>query len=60
MSEYVEVAGGDLFVAQSGMPMYIRDFVDSNPGEFPVYSASLIRPFGYVDRFDDDGPYQLG
>lgn len=57
MTDYKEVAIGDLFEAQSGKPKYIRDYMDANPGDFPVYSASLARPFGFVDSFDYDGAY---
>lgn len=57
MTEYVEVAIGDLFEAKSGQPKYIRDYVDAHPGDHPVYSASLARPFGYVDTHDYEGSH---
>jgi hypothetical protein len=57
VTEYVEVPIGDLLEARSGRPKYIRDYVDAHPGEFPVYSASLQRPFGFVDSYDYDGAH---
>jgi hypothetical protein len=57
VTEYVQVAIGDLFQAKSGQPKYIRDYVDAHPGNFPVYSASLAHPFGKVDTFDYQGAH---
>ncbi|GAA4411017.1 hypothetical protein ACFQV2_39880 [Actinokineospora soli] len=57
MTAYKQVAIGELFYARSGKPRYIRDYVDAHPGSHPVYSASLVRPFGYIDSFDYAGPH---
>jgi hypothetical protein len=57
VTEYAEVAIGDLFEARSGRPIFIRDYMDANGGDFPVYSASLAKPFGHVAEFDYDGSY---
>jgi len=48
---------GDLFTAYNGKAAYIRDYVDNNPGKYPVYSASLSKPFGFIDSYDYDGSY---
>ncbi len=57
MTAYKDVAVGDLFEAQSGKAKYIRDYMDAHPGQYPVYSASLSRPFGFVHEYDYDGRY---
>ena len=57
MTGYREVPVGDLFEARSGKPKYIRDYIDANPGPHPVYSASLIKAFGYTDAYDYEGPH---
>jgi len=57
VTAYKQVAIGELFEARSGQPKYIRDYVDAHPGVHPVYSASLTRPFGYIDSFDHEGAH---
>jgi hypothetical protein len=57
LTQYREVAIGELFEAQNGKAKFIRDYMDAHPGDKPVYSASLVRPFGHVDSFDYDGPF---
>lgn len=57
MSEFVERPLGDFFTAENGKPKYIKDFLDANPGPHPVYSASLIKPFGHTSDYDYDGEY---
>ncbi|WP_367190102.1 hypothetical protein [Burkholderia sp. Ed8] len=57
MAEYIEISIGDLFGAVNGRPKFIKDFIDSHPGCHPVYSASLTKPFGYVDEFEYEGHY---
>lgn len=57
MTNYLEVAIGDLFSPMGGKSRYIRDYMDVHPGEYPVYSASLMKPFGFVDEFDFEGTY---
>jgi len=57
MTRYGEIAIGELFTARSGKPKYIRDYLEEHKGDFPVYSASLAKPFGFVDTFEYDGRY---
>lgn len=57
MTTYVDVAISDLFSIINGKPKYIRDYLDANPGPYPVYSASLVKPFGFIEGFDFDGIY---
>lgn len=57
MTSFVDVAISELFVPVNGKPKFIRDFMDVNPGPYPVYSASLVKPFGFVSTFDFDGTY---
>ncbi|MCL4672634.1 MAG: hypothetical protein KJZ64_06790 [Sphingomonadaceae bacterium] len=57
MTYYQEVQIGELFQPQGGKAKYIRDYIESHPGDFPVYSASLEKPFGYVDEFDYEGRF---
>ncbi len=57
MSRAVEVVVGDLFECVNGRPKLIKDYINEHPGEHPVYSASLARPFGHIDRFDYDGRF---
>lgn len=57
MSQYVEVPLGEIFELQNGRPKFIRDYMDAHPGPYPVYSASLSQPFGFVDEFDYDGTH---
>jgi hypothetical protein len=57
VTSYREVAIGELFEAHNGRAAFIRDYMDSNVGPYPVYSASLAKPFGCVAEFDYDGQY---
>lgn len=57
MTEYTEIPIGDLFVPISGSPKFIRRYIEAHPGEHPVFSASLLRPFGYIDEFQFEGTY---
>lgn len=57
MTTYAEIQIGDLFEPRNGCAKFIKDYIDAQPGEFPVYSAALLRPFGFVDTFDYDGTY---
>jgi hypothetical protein len=57
MEAYVDVAIGDLFTPTNGKPKYIRDYVNAHPGPYPVYSASLVEPFGFVDEYDFNGTF---
>ncbi len=57
MSEYTQVPIGELMEARSGRPKFIRTYVEAHSGEWPVYSASLLHPFGFVDDFEYEGPH---
>lgn len=52
MTEFRTVIVDDVFEAVNGRPKYIVDYIEGHSGEFPVYSASLTAPFGYVDDYD--------
>lgn len=52
-----EVALGQFFHAVGGSAKFIRDYLTAHPGPFPVYSASIIRPFGAVDEYEYEGRY---
>jgi hypothetical protein len=54
---YTEVPIGLLFRAVNGRAKFIKDYLDRHRGEHPVYSASLRKPFGYVDEFEYEGRY---
>lgn len=51
------VAVNDLFVPTGGRTIYTRAYIERNPGEYPVYSASLAGPFGHVNSSDYDGRF---
>lgn len=57
MSTYVDVTIGDLLTPVGGSPRFIRDYMDAHPGAYAVYSASLVKPFGFVDSFEFDGTF---
>jgi restriction endonuclease S subunit len=57
MTTYIEVPIGELFEGRNGQAKFINDYLDAHPGKNPVYSASLTRPFGFIDTFDYDGRY---
>ncbi|MGH7296221.1 MAG: restriction endonuclease subunit S [Polyangiaceae bacterium] len=57
MTVFTDVAVGDLFEGRNGRAVFVKDYLDKHPGDYPVYSASLERPFGFVDTFDYDGTY---
>lgn len=48
---------GDLFDAENGKPKYIKTYIDQHLGDYPVYSASLAKPFGYISSSDYDGEF---
>ncbi|HVI25342.1 MAG TPA: restriction endonuclease subunit S [Xanthomonadaceae bacterium] len=56
MSTFEEIAVCDLFEAVGGRPKYVRNYIDRHQGPYPVYSASLTQPFGFVDEFEFEGP----
>ncbi|MDW9398611.1 hypothetical protein GOB45_17480 [Sinorhizobium meliloti] len=57
MTNYIDVSIGELFCGVNGHPKFTRDFLDKHPGQHPVYSASLRKPFGYTDEFQFEGRY---
>lgn len=57
MTKFIDLAVGDLFVGRNGRAVFVKDYLDKHPGEFPVYSASLEKPFGHVETFDYEGTY---
>lgn len=57
MTKFIDVALSDLFEGKNGHPRFVRNYVENNPGEYPVYSASLEKPFGFVDSFDYEGDF---
>src|SRR5262245_60533637 len=57
MKKYVELPIGDLFRPISGSAKFIQRFIEQNSGVYPVYSASLLRPFGHVNIYEFDGEY---
>lgn len=57
MMQYAEIAIGDIFDAVNGRPKFIMDYMDAHTGPYPVYSASLTKPFGHVDEFEYDGHF---
>lgn len=57
MTQYTEIAIGELFDTENGRAKFIKDYVDVCQGPYPVYSASLTKPFGHVDTFDFDGHF---
>jgi len=54
---FVDVEIGELFSAVNGKAKYIRDYIDTKNGDYPVYSASLLKPFGYINEYDYEGDY---
>jgi hypothetical protein len=57
VTEYAELAIGELLEASNGRAKFIKDYIDAHPGPHPVYSASLTKPFGYVDEFEYSGTF---
>ncbi len=57
MTKFIDVAVGELFEGRNGHQRYVRNYLDKHPGEHPVYSASLEKPFGFIDSFDYEGDY---
>jgi hypothetical protein len=57
VTEYAEIPVGELFDAVNGRAKFIKDYIDGHPGLYPVYSASLTKPFGHVDESDFNGHF---
>lgn len=47
----------ELFTPVGGRSKFIRDYIDAHPGSYPVYSASLTGPFGFIDEADYSGRF---
>lgn len=56
MTEYTEVALEDLFHLVQGKPRHTLGRMEEAPGPYPVYSASLLKPFGHIATYDHRGP----
>ncbi len=59
MTQYADILIGDLFHPTNGKAKYIKDYMDKNAGEYPVYSASITKPFGFVNSYDYEGRYLI-
>jgi hypothetical protein len=57
MTTYIEMPIGDLFRAVPGSAKFIQRYIEQNSGIYPVYSGSLLRPFGHVNVHEFDGDY---
>lgn len=57
MTKYVSLPIGEFFNAVNGRAKFIKDYIDGNAGPYPVYSASLTKPFGYVKEFEFEGAF---
>lgn len=56
MTAYADVAVEDLFLLAQGKPRHTLRRMEEIPGPHPVYSASLLKPFGSIATFDHAGP----
>ncbi len=57
MTTFRDVPVSDLFEGKNGRALFVKNYLDEHPGKYPVYSASLEGPFGFVDSFDYDGTF---
>lgn len=46
----------DLFKIERGSGKYIKRFINSNRGEYPVFSGNTFGVFDYINTFDYDQP----
>lgn len=53
---YTDVALEDLFCLVQGKPRHTLSRMEKSPGPYPVYSASLLKPFGHIATYDYQGP----
>lgn len=56
MIAYTDVAVEDLFCLVQGKPRHTLTRLERAPGPYPVYSASLLEPFGHIATYDHQGP----
>lgn len=47
----------NLFDIERGISKYTRKYGNQNSGEYPVYSASNIKPLTFINSFDFEGEY---
>lgn len=53
----LKVTLGDWFEIRRGLSVYTRAYGESNPGDFPVYSASRTGPLTHIKHYDYSGQY---
>lgn len=46
-----------LFTTKRGSSKYTKEYCTKHAGEYPVYSASIYKPIGYIDTYDYEGRY---
>jgi hypothetical protein len=56
MTVYADVALEDFFRLLQGRPRHTLSRMEAAPGPYPVYSASLLKPFGHIATYDHHGP----
>lgn len=56
MTKYTDVALEDFFCLVQGRPRHTHVSIGNAKGPYPVYSASLLKPFGFINTFDHCGP----
>lgn len=49
---YKEVKISDVMNLISENHMYTKKFIDENKGEYPVYSATIDKPYGFISSYD--------
>jgi restriction endonuclease S subunit len=48
---------GELFSAVRGKSVYKKEYIRDHEGEYPVYSAALTEPLGFIDTYDYEGSF---
>ena len=46
-----------LFSMKRGSSKYTKKYCSEHAGKYPLYSASIYKPLGYIDTYDYDGRY---
>jgi type I restriction enzyme M protein len=46
----------DLFTIERGKGLYIKRYIDTNKGEYPVYSGNTFGAFSHINSFDYELP----
>lgn len=52
--EFKEVKISDICDIISENHTYTKEYINTHNGEYPVYSATIDEPFGYIDNYDFD------